>query len=233
MVLRRQDASGIGPFRAVVFDFDGTLADSYAAITASVNHARAAHGLPPLSEPEVRRHVGRGPAHLLRETVPGGDVEADVGLYRAHHPSVLRSGTHILPGVADTLAALWNAGYRLGVCSNKLGPFTRQLLDYLALDRFFRVVVGPEDAPRPKPAPDMLQTALQRLDVIPAEALYVGDMVVDIETARSAGVTVWVIPTGSEERSALEAGQPDRLLGAFAEIATLLVPAGLSGLPGR
>ena len=89
--------------KALVFDFDGTLVDSYEAITASVNHVRAAHNLPPLSEPEVRRCVGRGPAYLLEHTVPGTDLEVDMARYRQHHPSVLRSGTRLLPGVAETL----------------------------------------------------------------------------------------------------------------------------------
>src|SRR5438105_1840340 len=89
---------------AVLFDFDGTLADSYPAITASVNHVRAAHGLPPLPEPEVRRHVGRGPVYLLEHTVPGCDPQVEVVRYRAHHPSVLRSGTRLLPGAAAALA---------------------------------------------------------------------------------------------------------------------------------
>src|SRR5216684_4776747 len=111
-------------FRAIVFDLDGTLVDSYAAITASVNHVRAIHNLPPLSESEVRRHVGRGPVHLLRHTVPDIDLDADLARYKTHHPSVLRSGTHLLPGVAETLGALRDAGHRLAVCSNKLKPFT-------------------------------------------------------------------------------------------------------------
>jgi len=72
---------------AVLFDFDGTLADSYAAIAASVNHVRAHHGLPRLPEREVRRHVGRGPEHLLRQTIPGGDVPSDLDRYIAPaHP---------------------------------------------------------------------------------------------------------------------------------------------------
>src|SRR5207247_1787995 len=57
--------SEVFSFRAVLFDFDGTLADSYAAIAASVNHVRAAHSLPPLLEAEVRPHIGRGLPHLL------------------------------------------------------------------------------------------------------------------------------------------------------------------------
>jgi 2-phosphoglycolate phosphatase len=207
--------------RAVVFDFDGTLIDSYQAITASVNHVRAAYHLPPLGEPEVRRCVGRGPAYLLQHTVPGGNLDRDVASYRAHHPSVMRNGTRLLPGVADTLHVLKTAGFDLAVCSNKPRDFTRELLGYLGLGPLIEVAVGPEDAPKIKPAPDMLLIALKQLQVSPAEALYVGDMVVDIETARAAGVTVWVVPTGSDEPSTLQAAKPDRLLGSFRELGSL------------
>jgi len=204
--------------KALVFDFDGTLVDSYEAITASGNHVRAAHNLPPLSEPEVRRCVGRGPAYLLEHTVPGTDLEVDMARYRQHHPSVLRSGTRLLPGVAETLPVLKKAGLHLGVCSNKPRDFTRQLLDYLGLAPWIEVVIGPEDAPRIKPAADMLLAALKQLNITAAEALYVGDMVVDIQTARAAGVAVWVIATGSDEALTLQAAKPDRLLQDFREI---------------
>ncbi len=204
--------------RAVLFDFDGTLGDSYTAIAASVNHVRAAHGLPPLPEAEVRRYVGRGTAYLLTHTVPGTRLEEDQARYRQHHPSVLHIGTRLLPGAREVITVLDDAGFRLGICSNKPVAFTRELLDYLALAPHIDLVLGPEDVARPKPAPDMLQTALARLGIGAAEALYVGDMVVDIETARAAGVTVWVVPTGSEERSRLEAARPDYLLRDLAEI---------------
>jgi len=206
-------------YDAVCFDFDGTLADSYEAITASVNYVRACHGLPPLGEPEVRRHVGRGMPYLLEHTVPGFDLDADSARYRQHHPSVLRSGTRLLLGAAEAVAALRAAGVWLGVTSNKPKPFTRELLNILGLSASFAVVLGPEDVPRPKPAPDMLLAGLAQLAVPPNAALYVGDMVVDIDTARSAGVTVWVVPTGSNDRATLEAARPDRLLNDLHELA--------------
>jgi phosphoglycolate phosphatase len=210
--------------RAVVFDFDGTLADSYAAITASVNHVRAFHGLPPLSQAAVKSRVGRGANYLLEHTVPGGDVEADLQRYRQHHPSVLKSGTRLLPGAAETLAALKQAGRQLAVCSNKPVLFTVELLKILGLEGVFAAVLGPENVPRPKPAPDMLCAALTRLGVQPGDALYVGDMTVDIETARGAGVAVWVVPTGSDTRADLEKAAPDRLLQELTELRHL-VPA--------
>jgi HAD superfamily hydrolase (TIGR01509 family) len=158
----------------------------------------------------------------MQHTVPGADVETAMRQYRAHHPSVMRAGTRLLPGVAETLAALHAAGLRLAVCSNKPRPFTHALLDYLQIAPLFAITVGPEDAPRPKPAPDMLRLALTRLGVPAAAALYVGDMTVDIETARAADVTVWSVPTGSDDRATLRAANPDRLLDDFRDLCELV-----------
>jgi phosphoglycolate phosphatase len=209
-------------FRGVLFDFDGTLGDSYPAITASVNHVRSLYGLPPLPEAEVRRHVGRGAAYLLEQTVAQGSVAANVEAYRAHHPSVLQSGTTLLPGAADALRSLHRRGFKLGVCSNKPVAFTRELVTYLGVAGYLDLVLGPEDVERPKPAPDMLLAALPRLGMPAPEVLYVGDMVVDIQTARAAGLAVWVVPTGSEERDALVRARPDRLLSGLGELPALL-----------
>jgi 2-phosphoglycolate phosphatase len=208
--------------QAVIFDFDGTLADSYAAITASVNHVRGLHGLGPLGIDEVKWHVGRGPDYLIQHTVGCDDVEADVQRYRAHHPSVMQPLTHLLPGAAEALAAVQRSGRRAGVCSNKPRPFTMALLQSLEIASTIDVVIGPEDAAHPKPAPDMLVLALQRLAVGKDAVLYVGDMTVDIQTARSAGVPVWVVPTGSDTREALERARPDRVLRDLSELAALL-----------
>lgn len=198
--------------RAVLFDLDGTLIDGYPGIAASVNHVRGLHGLAPLSVAEVTRHVGHGPVHLLQHTVGVGDSDANVAAYRAHHPTVLRSGTTVLPGVREALAALQARGLKRGICSNKPVEFTRELLTYLGLGDAFDVVLGPEDVGRHKPAPDMLLRAMQRLGVEPAQTLYIGDMTVDVETARAAGVRVWVVPTGSDSVEALDRAGPDRRL---------------------
>ncbi len=205
-------------YRAVLFDFDGTLADSYRAITASVNHVRAQHGLAPLGVADVNRFVGLGPDHLLMNTVPVGELAANLVSYRAHHPSVMMQLTVLLPGAMELLAALHRAGKRIGLCSNKPRQFSQRLLDHLQVLPFFELVLGPEDVHRPKPAPDMLLAALKRLELSANDVLYVGDMTVDIETARGAGVPVWVVPTGSSEREVLVEARPDRLLANLHEI---------------
>jgi 2-phosphoglycolate phosphatase len=208
--------------RAVLFDLDGTLVDSYPAITASVNHVRGLRGLPPLSVAEVTPHVGRGPAHLLQKTVGEHDVEPAVVAYRDHHPSVLRQLTRLLPGARETLSALHRSGRKVGICSNKPVAFTRELIACLGLAGSLDVVLGPEDVGRIKPAPDILLCALSRLGVSPSEALYVGDMTVDVETARAAGLRVWVVATGSDTPEALDAARPDRRLAGLSELPGLL-----------
>src|SRR5262245_17291036 len=206
------------PLRAVLFDFDGTLADSYPAITASVNHVRAAHGQPPLSINEVRRYVGLGLPYLLLQCVPGTDLDADSRRYREHHPSVLESGTVLLPDTMEALRELHSRKLLLAICSNKPKQFTQKLVEILRISPFLAAVFGPQDVPLPKPAPDMLLHAIHTLGVAAEDALYVGDMTVDIETARSARIRVWVVPTGSESLPVLEAAQPDRILESFSRI---------------
>jgi phosphoglycolate phosphatase len=208
--------------QAVLFDFDGTLADSYPAIAASVNFVRAQRGLPPLPESAVRVHVGRGPGHLLTHTVGVGDPAENERIYRQHHPTVMRQGTRLLQDVAATLMRLRERGLRLGVCSNKPVAYTRELLEELGVAGCFEAVLGPEDVARPKPAPDMLLACLARLGVPAPLAVYVGDMTVDVTAARAAGLTVWVVPTGSDSRATLEAAGPDRLLESFADLLPVL-----------
>lgn len=221
-----QSAPSLSHFRAVIFDLDGTLIDSYDAIAASVNYVRARHKLPLLPEDEVRRHVGRGAEHLLSHTVPVGAMAENVRLYKQHHPSVMGPLTRVLRHVKSTLDALHAAEFALAVCSNKPVDFSRELLERLEMIALFKAVVGPEDAPRPKPAPDMLEEAVRRLEIGKKKVLYVGDMVVDIETARAAGVAVWAVPTGSEDPVRLEQARPDRFLHSFAELRELTYPVG-------
>jgi phosphoglycolate phosphatase len=93
------------------------------------------------------------------------------------------------------------------------------------LSSYFTTVFGPERCPRPKPAPDMLIGALDELRVSPQDALYVGDMTIDIETGRAAGVEVWVIPSGTQSREVLAAASPARILSDFADLLSLPFPA--------
>jgi len=211
--------AGLPPgVRALVFDFDGTLADAYSGIAASVNHVRGLHGLPALSDEQVKLFVGRGVEWLLENTVPGCDIPFEVNRYREHHPSVMVQGTHLLPGAGELLSAARRAGVKTAVCSNKRRAFTVELLRHLGIADRIDAVLGPDDVPRPKPAPDMLLAALQRLGVRADETIYIGDMVVDVQAARAAGIRVFGVATGSQHRADLAAAAPDRMMNSLADL---------------
>jgi 2-phosphoglycolate phosphatase len=213
--------------KAVLFDFDGTLVDSFAAIAASTNYVRASYGLPPMAEAEVRRYVGYGLDNLMADLVPVAPVDEAVARYREHHATVMFTQTRLMPGTAETIPELARRGLRLAVCSNKRVEFTRQLVHALGLGEYFACVLGPDDvAGRAKPDPAMLLEGLTRLRVSASESLYVGDMIVDVQTARAAGVPVWIISAdGTGEFVPVEGEpRPDRVLRSLAELPALLPP---------
>ncbi|MCE9561029.1 MAG: HAD-IA family hydrolase [Planctomycetes bacterium] len=209
--------------RAALFDFDGTLADSFAAITASTNHVRTHYGLGQIPESEVRGYVGYGLADLIRNLVPIAPPDEALALYREHHQTVMLTMTRLLPGVAEAIPELARRGFKMAVCSNKRVEFTRQLVAALGLGDYFTAVLGPEDVGnQPKPHPAMVLEGLNRLGASRTEAVYVGDMSVDVQTARAAGVTVWIVLGGAAGHEDATASKPDRVLTHFGELMALL-----------
>ncbi len=220
-----------GRVRGLIFDLDGTLVDSYPAIASSVNHARARFALPPLEDGEVRRRVGRGLESLMEDVVGPGRVEEGVRLFREHYAAVYAEGTSPLPGALSTLRALHRRGYRLGVASNKPARFGEPILEQLGMRRFLAVVHGPDTAGATKPDPAMLHLCLEAMGVKAADAAYVGDMVLDVETAARAGLPVLLVPGGSSRAEDL-GGTRQRILGSIGELLDIL-PATAGGLAVR
>jgi phosphoglycolate phosphatase len=211
------------PIRAALFDFDGTLADSFAPITSSTNHVRGLYGLPPLAESVVRQYVGLGLDNLMERLVPNADTAQAVVLYREHHPTVMKTETKLMPGVAETIPELARRGLRMAVCSNKRVEFTRELVESLRLGRYFSEVLGPDDvAGKAKPDPAMLLEGLRRLNVSAEESVYVGDMDVDVQTAKAAGVPIWLVLGGAVGMEFAANTGPDRVLSGFGELLPLL-----------
>ncbi len=191
--------------RAIVFDLDGTLCDSYAPITTSLNAARAAFGLEPVTLQQVKREVGRGLESLVEDHLGPDHVAAGVDVFRATYATVFLAGTKPLAGVPDVPQALAQRGIRLAVASNKPARFGRPIVDKLGLEQAVKVVLGPEPDIPPKPEPPMLLRACRELGVRPEDTLYVGDMPLDVESATRAGLAYALVATGSAERRDLEA----------------------------
>jgi phosphoglycolate phosphatase len=215
--------------RGLIFDLDGTLVDSYDAIGESLDHAMSSLGLARLDRARVRKLVGRGLESLLERAMaevgaPGRDaglIEAGVRLFRDRYDAVCEGMTRLLPGVDETLRDLDERGMAMAVATNKPSYFAKRILDSLSVGGHLRAVYGPDLVPRPKPHPDMLGAVLSSLGIRREEAIYIGDMEVDVETARAAGVRVILVPTGSCSLEEIRAAGADLVLPDFRSLRDL------------
>jgi 2-phosphoglycolate phosphatase len=211
--------------RAVIFDLDGTLIDAYAAIHESLGVVLEAFGRPPVSRDETRRMVGHGLEVLVGKAVGQENVAEGVRLFRDRYEKVGLESTRLLPGAELVTRRLFEKGIRLAVASNKPARFTRPLLEWLGLATRFGFVAGPDDGFPPKPAPHMVLMALATFSVPAKDAVFVGDMPIDVATARAAELSIIALPSGSATRKELETCSPDAIVENLEDLLPLLLPS--------
>ncbi|MDQ3281489.1 MAG: HAD-IA family hydrolase [Acidobacteriota bacterium] len=206
-------------YRAVLFDLDGTLVDSYTALAEAVNHARRTHGLHELSSVRIRDFVGDGVERLLQRAFDRSEVPRTVvDAFESRYDEICCEESKVLADVDATLDQLAQLGVEMAVCTNKPTFFSKKILDFLGLSRYFRAIVGPDLAGARKPDAKHLAFTLESVQCEPAEALFVGDMPIDVRAARNSGLDVAVVPTGSSTREQLLASEPDHFLERFGDL---------------
>ena len=209
-------------YDAILFDYDGTVADSIADIAFAANRALRLAGLPERGEAEYRSFAGSGAGVLLRRAAPAGtDGETLRALYDdyvAYYADHANDRSRPYDGVPEMLAALKAAGLPLAVISNKPDAAVQP-----GVKRFFApwltLAVGEKPGVRRKPFPDMLEAAAAEMGVSLPRCLYVGDTEVDAATAKNAGMDAAIVGWGYRDRDFLLAhgakevlDTPDRLL---------------------
>ncbi len=173
--------------RGVIFDCDGVLFDSLPANVAYYNAILTRLGHPPMTS-ELAEIAHRGSSLQFFAQVFHGDEEKiaralEVAAALDYEPfyALMRP----MPGLHRVLGAL-RGRYRLAMATNR-GYTAREVVRRFALADYLEVTVGVRDVPRPKPHPDMLELCLQKLGLMPEEAVYVGDAESDWQAARAAG----------------------------------------------
>jgi phosphoglycolate phosphatase len=207
---------------AVIFDLDGTLVDAYPGIHQSLNEMLRKLQFPEVDLEIVKRRVGRGTVNLMQQSVPPEMVDRALELFRKSYDNTHLTGSFLLPDVHETLEALRKRNISLGIASNKPAGFTRNILKYLKIDEYFCCCSGPEGQIQPKPHPSMLQYMMQEMGVSPQTTLYVGDMTLDSETAKNAGVRLALIATGGHSKQELMQIQPDYLLERLRDLVEII-----------
>ncbi len=187
-----------GP-RAVVFDFDLTLADSTPAGIECSNHALAAMGFATAEPERVRHTIGLTLPHAFRALTGNADPRLE-GAYARHFVDraneVMVARTEIYPEVPETLVTLRGAGVRIGIVSTKFRYRIEAILAKKRITDAVDVIVGGEDVTQHKPDPEGLLRALSTLRVSPRQAVYVGDHPIDAEVAARAGTPFVAVRTG-------------------------------------
>ena len=206
-------------YRAVLFDLDGTLVDSYAALAEAVNFARREHGLSDLGGDRIKEFVGDGLERLLQRAFePNAVPNSAQAAFEHRYDEICCEQSRVLDDVASTLGELETLGVAMGVCTNKPTAFSRKILEFLALAHYFRAIVGPDVAGARKPDGEHVLKTLDAMRCGQCEALFVGDMPIDVQAARNSGIDVAVIPSGSSSPHQLRAAHPDHYLDRFADV---------------
>ncbi len=193
-------------FDAVVFDLDGTLADTLSDIAAAMNYALARNGLRQRDPDEYRSLVGEGVIRLVERAVPADRldlVEPVLADLRAHYGEHMLDRTRAYPGIPELLDGLGDRGISMAVLSNKPQAATRWMVERMFGENRFAAVLGGRDDVPLKPDPSALLEIVGDLGAEPERSAYVGDTRTDMETAVAAGVLPVGVAWGFRERDEL------------------------------
>ena len=214
--------------RTVVFDLDGTLADTSADLIAAANACFAARGIGPILDPVadalIAFHGGRAMLRAGYSRVEAPDLEALVeGDYQAlldHYARNIDVHTRVYPGVFDALKRLKEQGFALSICTNKPEGLAVELTGRLGLRNHFGALIGADTLPTRKPDPAPYIAAVEAVGGTVERSILIGDTKTDRETARACGVASVLVTFGPEGR-AIERLAPEALLEHYDDLPAL------------
>lgn len=224
---RDVNLGGFGPVRALIFDLDGTLADTVSAIRDAVNDTMRTYGYPEKTYEQVLRAIGNGARMIVRRCMPASEAEDETRVSRvlatydlAYAKTYLHT-RECYEGMRETVRELVARGYRLAVLSNKQDAYVKGLVEQLFPDGEFELVVGQTALPT-KPDPTVPSLIAHQLCVDLHECAMIGDSAVDVQTAKNAGMMSVGCSWGYGGRASLETAGADVIIDTPAGLTELL-----------
>ena len=210
-------------FDFVVFDLDGTLINTLEGITVSVNHALKELKIPyEYSEEEVKTFIGRGARRLFRLAMKREFSEEEYELYLKYYKEDQIVST-VYEGVEETLKILEENGIKLLIYYNKPNEVSQPLIKAKLGNINFLHIQGQDPQYPPKPDVTLLLKLLKKYDLIDKKGLYVGDSIVDIETARNANLENCILTYGYGDKKEIEEGSPTYKINKFEDLIKIVL----------
>lgn len=207
----------------LMFDFDGTLADSIPPAIKAVQKMMVELGYPFKTEKEIGQYVGFGEVPLISGSIGSEDpetVKRAMQVYFRHYLNEGIGGISLYPHVREMIERFKDK--KKMIISNKKDDFIRIILKNYNLSDHFIEILGGDSAPCLKPDPCALLKALKEHNIPPERAIFIGDMTVDIETGKNAGVWTCGVTYGFDGRAKLAKAKPDFLIDDLLELENVL-----------
>lgn len=181
------------PYRAVLFDMDGTLLNTLTDIAKSTNRVLAERDYPQHPEADYKYFVGEGARKLITDVLPNNaltdqNINECLQAFEADYSVNWKTNTRPYNGIETLLNELTTAGMKMTILSNKPHHITMECVTEMLAQWKFEVVFGQRDHISPKPDPTAALEIADILDIPPSEFLYLGDTKIDMATANSAGM---------------------------------------------
>lgn len=220
------------PFDLVLFDLDGTLADTALDIAHALNVTLVEAGLPPHPIETVISYVGDGAAKLLERALPASEKGRDpaplLQRFLVHYEARPSVDSRLYPGIVDLLAELAGAGIKTAVITNKPGNLARRLVDALLPQAGFVAIVGDGDGFPRKPDPAAARALVARCGTTAERTAVVGDGIPDVRMARALPARVVAAAWGYSERARLAAEAPTWIAESPQDARKFLLPGMLA-----
>lgn len=208
----------------VLFDFDGTLADTTEPILRAMEMMIEAMGLPPKSIEQRKSGIGLALPENLHHAcgVPEDQLEKAAQLYRKFFGENARGRVSLYEGVREVIEQLYHQGYALGIVTSRKRDTLIEFMDELNLTPLFGAIISVDDVTHHKPHPETVQKALETLGRSPEQALVVGDATYDIMMGSGAGCLTCGVSYGNQGRTILETAGPDYIIDSMRELLPIL-----------
>ncbi len=174
--------------KAILFDLDGTLIDSYKDIGIHLNKTLKNFNKPQVEIEAVRYMVGGGARELLKRFFQDGTLEKALKIFREYYLKEPVIHTKPFEGIKEVLERAKSKGIGLAVVTNKMESLSKVILQELGMAEYFSVVIGGDTLSEKKPSALPVLEAIRHVKVLPSEAIMVGDTEADLKAGRLAGV---------------------------------------------